>query len=201
MEWVVPSAKRLADRGKKELGMTVSAGAAAADYCEEDPAKFNKEMMFKCWDAASQTMFLNVAFSAMGRTQDWDMNWLQEYARSKGKRRKLPIFASLNGRFIRDSQPEEIVDKIREWIDIMGRDGGLLFFIGNVPADSPPLNIHTAVKAVHQLGVYPTAKDLSSIPVQKAQFQSFDAWLKGQPEEEIILKAREWKPENKKVFA
>jgi hypothetical protein len=67
-------------RGKKELGMTVMAGAGALDYCEEDPDKFNKEIMFKCWAITRQTFLTDVALSAMGRTQDWNMEWLQEFA-------------------------------------------------------------------------------------------------------------------------
>jgi uroporphyrinogen-III decarboxylase len=194
-EWVVPSAHRLGERGKKELKMTVSAGAAACDYCEEDPQKFDKDMMFRCWEAASKTMFLETTLSAMGRTQDWNMEWMQEFAIKHGKGgRKLPIFASMNGRFTRDSPPEALVEKVREWIDIMGRDGGLLFFIGNVPADTPELNVHTLVQAVHTLGTYPIPEDLSTVQVKTPEFQPFDEWLVGQPEEEIILKAREWKP-------
>jgi len=196
-EWVVPSAERLAERGKKELGMTVSAGLAACDYCEEDTAKFDKKIMFECWATAHKTMFLDVAFSGMGRTQEWPMEWLQEFAVEHGKgRRKLPVYASLNGRFIRDSTPDQIVDKIREWIDVLGRDGRVLFFIGNVPADAPPVNIHTAVKAVSTLGRYPIAPDLASIQVEPPTFQPFDEWLKDQPEADIICKAREWKPDN-----
>ncbi|MDY7041947.1 MAG: uroporphyrinogen decarboxylase family protein [Chloroflexota bacterium] len=191
-EWVVPSAERMKEKGKRELGITVMAGLAAADYCEEDPAKFDKEIMFKCWSAARKTFIMDVAFSLMGRTQDWNMEWLQEFAVQNGSsRRKLPIYASLNGRFVRDSTPEQIVNKIREWIDIMGRDGRLLFFIGNVPADAPPTNVHTAVHAVHTLGHYPIAKNLSSIEVRPPAFQPFDEWLKGQPEADIIFKARE----------
>jgi uroporphyrinogen-III decarboxylase len=171
-EWVVPSAQRLAAKGKKELGITVSAGLAACDYCEEDPAKFDKEIMFRCWTTARKTMSINVAFSGMGRTQDWPMEWLQEFAVQQGKgKRKLPIFASLNGRFIRDSTPAQIVAKVREWIDIMGRDGRLLFFIANVPADAPPVNIHTAVHAVRTLGRYPIASDLSAIKIDPPAFQ------------------------------
>jgi uroporphyrinogen-III decarboxylase len=201
-EWVVPSAQRLAERGKKELKMTISAGAAACDYCEEDTSKFDKDLMFRCWEAACKTMFLDVAFSGMGRTQDWNMEWLQEFAvkNSKGGR-KLPIFASMNGRFIRDSTLEALVEKAREWIDIMGRDGGLLFFIANAPADTPPLNIHTLIHAVRTLGRYPIAEDLSAVQVAPSKFQPFDEWLKDQPEEEIILRAREWKPESKAVYA
>ncbi|NLA26543.1 MAG: hypothetical protein GX878_04030 [Firmicutes bacterium] len=191
LEWIVPSARRLAERGKRELRMTVSAGTAACDYCEEDPAKFDKEMMFRCWDVAGSLFFMKVAFSGMGRTQDWNMDWLQEYALERGKGKKLPIFASLNGRFVRDSTPGQLVDKIRQWIEIMGRDGRLLFFIGSVPADTPPENIHTAVRAVRTLGRYPIAGDLSSIEIDVPAFQPFDEWLKGQPEEEVIRKVRE----------
>ena len=193
-EWVVPSALRLKKRGKKELNMRVGAGVAAADYCEEDPAKFNKEIMFKCFTIARKMMPMNMTMTIMGRTQDWDMRWVQEYSvKNKNWWRKIPIYASLNGRFVRDSKPQQIVDKIREWINIMGRDGGLLFFIGNVPADAPPVNVHTALQAVHKLGHYPIAKDLSAVTVEPVKFTPFDDWLKGQPEADVIFKAREKK--------
>lgn len=190
-EWVIPSVKRLAAKAKKELGMTASGGAAAGDYCEEDPARFDKKIMFDCWRAASKIGFLKLALAAMGRTQDWDMRWLQEFAVQEGTgRRKLPIMASLNGRFVRDSAPEQIVAKIRQWIDIMGRDGRLILFIGNVPADTPPLNIHTAVHATRTLGRYPIPGDLDGVKVGLPEFRPFDDWLKGRPEEDTILRAR-----------
>lgn len=194
-EWVLPSVKRLAERAKKELGITANAGTAACDYCEEDPAKFDKQVLFRCLDAAPKIGGMNIASIAMGRTQDLDMHWLQEYAMSRGKGgHKVPVMASLNGRFTRDSSPAEIVAKVREWIDILGRDGRLVMFIGNVPADTPPLNVHTAVQATHTLGRYPIAADLESVPLPPTAFQPFDEWLKGQPEADLIRKAREWKP-------
>ncbi len=200
-EWVVPYADRFRERCKKELKMSANAGAAAGDYCEEDPSKFDKEILFKCLDVSGKTFGSPLVFSAMGRTQDWDMHWLQEYALLRGKGKKLAIMAALNGRFTRDSKPEGIIEKVREWIDIMGRDGGLLVWIGNVPADAPSVNIHTAVQTTRKLGQYPIKEKLSSIKVDVPTFLPFDEWLKSQPEEEAILKAREWKPENKKVFA
>ena len=171
--------------------MTASAGLGACDYCEEDPARFDKKIMFDCWKVTRKTMFMDIAFSGMGRTQDWDMHWLNEFAVQEGKgKRKLPIFASLNGRFVRDSKPERIVDEVREWIDIMGRDGRLLFFIGNVPADTPPVNVHTAIHAVRTLGRYPIAANLAKVKVDVPRFEPFDQWLKGRPEAETILRAR-----------
>jgi len=201
-EWVIPYAKKLGDQCNKELKMTAAAGGAAADYCEEDPAKFDKETMFRCLTVGAKTFPLKVAPCAMGRTQDWDMRWLREFAEQEGKGgKKIPIVASLNGRFMRDSSPEQIVSKIAEWIDILGRDGGLLLGIGNVAADTPPLNIHAAVKATHMLGKYPIVQDLSKIKIDPPAFSPFDEWLKGQPEADVIFKAREWKANSKKVFA
>ena len=111
--------------------------------------------------------------------------------RVRVRHRKLPIFASLNGRFMRDSEPRQIVHKIREWIDILGRDGRVLFFIGNVPADTPVENIHTAVEAVHTLGTYPIAEDLDAIELQPLDYRPFDRWLNDQPEADIIYRARQ----------
>jgi hypothetical protein len=182
--------------------MKVAAASGACDYCEEDPAKFDKEMMFKCLTVGAKTFPLKLALSAMGRTQDWNMAWLREYAEQQGKGgKKIPTMASLNGRFVRDSSPERIVAKIAEWIDILGRDGGLTVFIGNVPADTPSLNVHTAVNATHILGKYPIAADLSKVKVRPPEVQPFDEWLRGQPEEGVILKAREWKPVNTSAVA
>jgi len=200
-EWVIPSAERLAARAKKELGLTAMAGLAACDYCEENPEKFDKDLMYRCWDIGRQTFMIDVAVSAMGRTQDWTMQWLQDYAKEHGRfGRKLPVFASLNARFMRDSSPQTIVEKIREWIDVLGRDGRVLFFIGNVPADTPPINVHTAVHAVHTLGRYPIADDLSSVEIDPPDFKPFDDWLVHQPEAETIYEGREPGP-RPKVFS
>ena len=70
----------------KSVGERFFAGQAAADYCEEDPAKFDKAIMFECWSTMRETMFLDMAFSAMGRTQDWNMAWLHEFAVENGRR-------------------------------------------------------------------------------------------------------------------
>jgi len=201
-EWVIPYAKKLREQCKKELKLSAGAGAAAADYCEEDPSKFDKETMFKCFIVGAKTFPLKVVPSGMGRTQDWNMAWVREFAEQQGKGgKKIPIIASLNGRFMRDSTPDQIVAKIAEWIDILGRDGGLIFGIGNVPADTPSLNVHTAVKATHTLGKYPIAPDLSRVRIEPPTFGPFDEWLKGQPEADTIFKAREWKPGRTPVAA
>jgi hypothetical protein len=191
VEWVIPSAERLIKKAKEEMKFKAQPAQAGLDYDEEDPAKMDKQILFKCMDVANKLSILKSLSIVMGRTQDIDPHWMQEYAVSRGKgSKKIPIIASLNGRFVRDSSPAQIVALIKKWIDIMGRDGRLMVFIGNVPADCPPINVHTAVSATHTLGVYPIVSDLKKIEVKTPQFQPFDEWLKGQPEEDIIRRAR-----------
>ncbi len=193
-EWVIPSANRLKAKGKADLGMQVTAGGGAADYCEEDTLKFDKKLMWRCFDLGGQVGLLGggrMALMAMGRTHEWDPHWVQEYALLDGPGKKGLIYAMLNGRFVRDSSPQQIVDKLRQWIDIMGREGKIAISVGNIPADAPPVNVHTVVVATHVLGRQPIAPDLNKVKVEIPTFRPFDEWLKGQPEEEIIRKARE----------
>jgi uroporphyrinogen-III decarboxylase len=188
-EWEVPSAQRLKAKGKA-LGWEIKAGSVAGDYCEEDPSKFDKKLMWDSFDVINEFGLLGIkmVLGAMGRTQEWDPHWVKEYSDMHGKQ---PIFMGLNGRFTRDSKPEEIVAKVRQWIDVMGRDGKLMLNIANIPADTSSLNVFVASRAVHTLGRYPIAADLNKVEVKLPAFQPFDEWLKGQPEEEVIRKARE----------
>jgi len=199
-EWILPSSQRLKEKARVELDLDANIGGGAAEYCEEDPDKFEKDIMFKCWETALK-IEPGMILGYMGRTQDWNMHWLQEFAVKHGEKGlKKPIFIAINGRFIRDRSPGEIIGLVRDWIDILGRDGGLMMTIGNVPADTNPRNIFTAIKAVHELGTYPIVLDLDALQIGAPSYRPFDEWLKGQPEERIILKAREWKSSNKKVY-
>jgi uroporphyrinogen-III decarboxylase len=190
-EWIVPSALRLMERAERELGLDLQIGNCVCEYCEEDPERFDKDIMFRCYDVMQKTWKTPMLFNLMGRTQDWDMSWVQEYAVTRGVGgKKIPIWMSLNARFVRDGTPHAIFDKVREWIDIMGRDGSLMLAMANIPADTAPVNVHTAVSAVNHLGLYPVRTDLLSIPVQIPSFQPFDEWLKDQPEADIVLNVR-----------
>jgi len=187
-EWELPSSHRLKALGKKR-GWDIKAGLVAGDYCEEDPAKFDKKLMWESFDVMNEFGLLGIktVFAGMGRTQDWDPLWLKEYSDTHGHQ---PAFLGLNGRFIRDSQPEAIVAKVRQWIDVLGRNGKLVINIANIPADTAPVNVFAASRAVHTLGRYPIAQDLSKVEVPLPKFTPFDEWLKGQPEEEVIRRAR-----------
>ncbi len=191
-EWVVPSAKRLKAQGK-DLGLTISSGGGAMDYSEEDPAKFDKQILFDCLDAAAEISLLGqpAAGGGMGPTQLWDPLWLKEYIDTRCKGKGVLRVLSINGRFVRDSRPEDIMAYVRRWIDVLGRQGHMFAMVGNIPADTQPVNVFAALAAVHTYGRYPIARDLDQVEVKVPAFLPFDEWLKGQPEEEVIRRARE----------
>lgn len=89
---------------------------------------------------------------------------------------------SISGRFVRDSKPADIRAFFLRWIDALGRKGRVFVMIGDVSAGTPPVNVFTAVAAVHTHGRYPIAADLSQVEVKLPAFLSLRgvaAWPAG----------------------
>jgi hypothetical protein len=179
-EWALPPTLSLIKRGKEELGMTIQAGFGAGDYCEEDPAKFDADIIRACMEAGIAVRGgTPMIFMAMGRVDELPLQVIQDYAVEKGKFpiTKLLIYAGLNARVLRDRTPEQIAAIVRRYIDVMGRDGRFLPFLANIPADAPPVNIHTAVQAIKTYGTSPIAKDLNSVPFKIPTFEPFQDYV------------------------
>lgn len=85
----------------------------------------------------------------------------------------------LNASVLRDGTPQQIAAIVCRYVDVLGRDGRLLIFFANIPADAPPVNIHTAIQAIKTYGRYPIPKDLDSVPFQIPEFEPFQEYVKG----------------------
>ncbi len=179
-EWVTPYAARLRKRSREEHGMLMACGVGAGDYCEEDPAKFDPELMRKCFAAFGKAAGAPIVFIGMGRGQDLPLEVLQDYALEHKARRygKLPIIAAINARFVRDSSPQAIAALVKRYIHVLGREGHFLLFFANIPADTPSDHIHTAIAAARTYGRYPIANDLDAIPFTPPRRESYDKWLR-----------------------
>ena len=193
-EWVAPYSADLRKKSR-ENGLLMAAGTAAADYCEEDPAKIEPEMMRKCFTAFGKAAGAPIVFIGMGRGQDMPLEVLQDYALEHKARYygKLPIIAAINARFVRDSSPQEIADLVKRYIDVLAREGHFLLFFANIPADTPSDHIHTAIAAARTFGRYPIAKNLHEISLEFPSREPYDEWLKDQPLADVIFSAREEK--------
>ncbi len=182
-EWVAPYNARLRENARK-LGMQVLV-VASGDYCEENPERFDRHTMESCWHAFSRATLgdwvkKGIPIMGMGRTQEWPLEWLQNFStrdplKYYGKRF---IIAGYNARFIREGPVESIVDYTKRVIDVLGREGRLMFFFAQIPASTPPEHVHAAVSAIKSFGRYPIAEDLDRVRWEMPAFETFEEWLR-----------------------
>lgn len=176
-EWVVPYAMKLL-QNCMPLGLT-AVTAGSGDYCEERLEKFDKEILFKCFDIQVKMNFGQpVIFLGMGRWHEYPLAVVAEYlAPYKEKGVRAIITAGINARLLRDGPVEAIVDNIKRYIDILGRDHNLSLFLSSIPADTNPAHIHAAVAAAHTYGALPLADNLDDVKFEIPKRESFQEFV------------------------
>jgi uroporphyrinogen-III decarboxylase len=176
-KWVVPYAERLFNNCLDFGMMAMSAGGA--DYCEERLEKFDKDILFKCFDI-QQKMLLHMPMFVLG-TGRWDeyplepvIEYLTPY---KEKGIHLAVMTYINARLVRDGPEDKIVDTIKRFIDVLGRDHNLALILSNIPADTPPQHVHAAVAAAHTYGQLPLATHLDEVALKVPERESFHEYV------------------------
>ena len=177
-KWVVPYAERLF-KNCTDFGVIALAAGGGGDYCEESIEKFDKNILFKCFDIQKK-LFLGMPMLqlGMGRWHEYPLETVVEYLmpqRKKGMR--VSIVASLNARLLRDGPVDKIIDTIKRYIEVLGRDHNLAISLANIPADTSPRHIHTAVAATRTYGRLPLARNLDEVALQVPERESFQEYL------------------------
>ena len=175
-EWVVPYSERLFNNCLDFGMMAMTAGGG--DYCEERLEKFDKDILFKCF-AIQKKLLSNMPMFVLG-TGPWHeyplepvIEYLTPY---KEKGIRIAIVAYMNARLLRDGPVERIVDNIKRFIDVLGRDYNLAIILANIPADTPPEHIHAAVAAAHTYGSFPLASNLDGVALEVPERESFQEY-------------------------
>lgn len=177
-EWVVPYARRLA-QNCQQFGMVVEF-YGGGDYCEERPEKFDRDILYKCLDVQTKLFGGKPAlFLLMGRWHEYPLQPVAEYlSRYKEKGVRATILAAVNARLLRDGPIAKIVDNIKRYIDVLGRDHDLLLSLANIPADTPSEHVHAAVAAARAYGRLPIAENLDEVDFHLPKRESFQDYLK-----------------------
>ncbi|MDY6834141.1 MAG: uroporphyrinogen decarboxylase family protein [Chloroflexota bacterium] len=161
-QWVLPYAHKLRRAGYR-AGVYTSV-VASLDYCEERPEHFDNDIIKRCFDVEAKAAGIPVAAMGMGRWQDVDIRVVREWADSKVRLlNTVPIVAGVNARVLHDGPASEIVEVVKQYVDLLGRKGRFVGFLSNISADTPSDHVHAAVAAFHQYGKYPIAEDLDEI--------------------------------------
>ena len=176
-EWHLPYAKRLKDAAAS-FGMFATA-AGCMDYCEERLEKFNPAIVRRCFDLFAQVIGMPMAFLGMGRWHDYDLKVVRDWAvEHGGARGTTPIMAGVNARLVHDGPVSKIVEVVKRYMDVLGRDGRLFGFLVNISADTPPEHVHAAIAAFHQYGRYPIAENLDKIKFEMPKFIPYAEFAK-----------------------
>ncbi len=85
----------------------------------------------------------------------------------------VSVTAGVDATLLKQGPVKAIVERIKLYIDKLGRDGRLMIHLNQIPADTPPEHIHAAVAACHTYGRLPIAEKLDKVPFRMSQRESF----------------------------
>jgi hypothetical protein len=175
-EFVVPYSERL----RNNLAPTgvYALVAGAADYCEERLERFDKHILWRTFDAEMACIGSPTLLLGMGRWQDYPLEPVAEYlAMHRQKGETIHVSAGVNARLLRDGPVDKIVDNIKRFVDVLGRENPIDIFLANVPSDTPTQHIHAAVAASHTYGRLPIAENLDEVEIEVPQRESFEEFM------------------------
>ena len=160
-EFVVPYTERLRDR----LGTKTVTRGQWGDAKSGDPERFMAQKL-KCCPGFLSALDPDLYELGPRRIKDFAV------------KNNVRIAAGIDATLVRSGPIEAIVGRIRDYIDVMGRDGKCVIFLNHIPFDTPPEHIHAAVAAVHTYGRFPIAENLDELPLNIPQRETFSEFLR-----------------------
>jgi len=98
---------------------------------------------------------------------------VKEYA----DQHNVTIAAGVDATLLKQGPVEAIVERIKLYIDKLGRDGRCMIHLNQIPAETPPENIHAAVAACRSYGRLPIVDNMDDVPFELPQRESFTEFL------------------------
>jgi hypothetical protein len=78
---------------------------------------------------------------------------------------------------LQEGPVEAIVERIRQYVDGLARDGRCANYLNQIPANTRPEHVHAAVAACHTFGKFPIAENLSDVKVEIPERENFSDFL------------------------
>ncbi len=136
-EWILPYVNRLREKCGPEV--------VVSNWVGESFLKQPEEM-------------LDLKLAACPRFikgQDPDVEELGPlFYKSYALEKKVPLVLGVGAAFLALATPSEIRQRVKQYVEIGGKGGGLVLYLCNLGATTPPENVRAAVQAVRDYGVY-----------------------------------------------
>lgn len=92
------------------------------------------------------------------------------------------LSAGVDAKLLQDGPAAAVVERVRHYIDALGRDGRCMIHLNQIPAEAAPAHIHAAVAACHAFGRFPIPEDLGVVDFMPPQRESFADFLRARGE-------------------
>ena len=158
-EYVITYTERL----RKNTGGNLITRGNWGDAKSRDPERFFAQKLSCCPIALS---VLDPDLYAVG----------PDRVKSHASQHNVPVTAGFDATLLKDGPIEAIVERIKLYVDKMGRDGQCMIHLNQIAAETPPEHVHAAVAACHTYGRLPIAENLNDVPfevVQRERFSEF----------------------------
>ncbi len=90
----------------------------------------------------------------------------------------LHLTAGFDAQLLRDGPVEAIVDRIKLYVDTLGRNGKCMIHLNQIAAETPPEHVHAAVSACHTYGRLPIAPNLNEVRFEKPDHGRFSDFIR-----------------------
>ena len=90
----------------------------------------------------------------------------------------VTVAAGVDATLLKNGPVEAIIERIKLYIDKLGRDGRCMIHLNQIPVDTPPEHIHAAVAACHAYGRLPIPDKLDEVPFEVPQRESFAEFMR-----------------------
>ncbi|CAB5125612.1 hypothetical protein D3OALGA1CA_2880 [Olavius algarvensis associated proteobacterium Delta 3] len=152
------------DRLRKNLGGNLITRGNWGDAKSQDPERFFVQKLSCC----------PIALSVL----DPDLYDLgPDRVKSYASQHNIPVTAGFDATLLKDGPIAAIVDRIKLFIDKMGRDGQCMIHLNHIAAETPPEHVHAAVAACHSYGRLPIVDNLEDIQLEMAKRESFSEFI------------------------
>nr|NIM98290.1 hypothetical protein [candidate division Zixibacteria bacterium] len=74
----------------------------------------------------------------------------REYAEKRG----VPLILGIGASFLALSQPEDIEKRVKNYIEVGGKNGRFALYLCNLGATTPPGNVRAVIGATDRYGTY-----------------------------------------------
>jgi len=136
-EWILPYVKRL----REKCGPEVVVSNWVGESCLKQPEEMLDLKLAAC--------------PGFIKGQDPDVEELGPlFYKSYALEKKVPLVLGVGAAFLALATPLEIRQRVKQYVEIGGKGGGLVLYLCNLGATTPPENVRAAIQAVRDYGTY-----------------------------------------------